>query len=337
MSVGIDIGSKSIKIVELIRDGKGWRLKASGVVGYKGLAPEYAKEDKDLALVAEALKKLVKEAKISSKDVSISLPEHNVYTRTIKFPPLTDAEIASAVKWEAEQYIPIPLSDAILQHQVVERKENVTPPHVSVLLVAVLRDVVEKYSKVIEMAKLNLVTVETELMSIVRALATEDMSVMIVDLGARSTDIAIAKNGQLYFSRSLQTAGEAFTRAIIQTLGIDETQAEEYKKTYGLNKTQLEGKIKTALEPVFRMVADEMKKAISYYQSGEQGETPRSIILTGGSAAMPEVATMLTRLLGIEVVVGNPFTKVFVAPEAVNALSGYAPLYSVAVGLAMRG
>lgn len=336
MAVGIDIGSKSIKVVELVRDGKGWRLKASGVVGYNGLAPEYAKEPKDMVVVAEALKKLVKEAKVSTRDVNISLPEHSVYTRTIKFPPLTDAEIASAVKWEAEQYIPIPLSDAVLQHQIIERKENVSPPHVSVLLVAVLRDIVEKYSKVVEMAKLNLVTVETELMSIVRSLATDDTPVLIADLGARSTDIAIAKNGQLFFSRSLQTAGEAFTRAIVQTLGIDETQAEEYKKTYGLNNTQLEGKIKGALEPVFRMVADEMKKAISYYQSSEQGESPRSIILTGGSAAMPEVATLLTRLLNIEVVVGNPFTKVFVAPEAVNALSGYAPLYAAAVGLAMR-
>ncbi|KKQ24409.1 MAG: Type IV pilus biogenesis ATPase PilM [Candidatus Woesebacteria bacterium GW2011_GWA1_37_8] len=337
MSVGVDIGSKSIKIVELVKDGKGWRLKASGVVGFKGLAPEYAKDEKDLSLVAEAIKKLYKEAKIGSKDVSISLPEHSVYTRTIKFPPLTDAEIASAVKWEAEQYIPIPLNEAILQHQIIERKENISPPHVSVLLVAVLREIVDKYAKVVDMAKLNLVSVETELMSIVRSLAIDEAPVMIVDLGARSTDIAIAKNGQLYFSRSLQTAGEAFTRAIVQNLGIDETQAEEYKKTYGMNKTQLEGKIKSALEPVFRMVADEMKKAISYYQSSEQGESPKSAILTGGSAAMPEVASVLTRLLGLEVVVGNPFSKVFVAPEAVNALAGYAPLYSVAVGLAMRG
>lgn len=337
MAVGIDIGSKSIKIVELVRDGKGWRLKSSGVVGYRGIAPEYAKDEKDLAVISEALKKLYKEAKINSKDVNISLPEHSVYTRRIKFPPLTDSEIASAVKWEAEQYIPIPLSESILQHQVIERHDNTSPPYVSVLLVAVLREIAERYAKVIEMAKLNLLAVETELMSASRSLATEEFPVMIVDLGAKSTDIAISKNGQLYFTRSLQTAGEAFTRAIVQTLGIDEVQAEEYKKTYGMVGSQLEGKIKSALEPVVRMVAEEMRKAMSYYQTSEQGESPKSIILTGGTAAMPEIAAVLTKILAVEVIVGNPFSKVFVAPEAVKALSGYAPLYSIAVGLAMRG
>lgn len=336
MSVGLDVGSTTIKIIELSKEGKGWRLKASGVVGYNGKAPEYTKDDKEIAPVAEAIKKLHKEAKISSKDIAIALPEAQVYTRTVKFPLLTDAEIASAVRWEAEQYIPIPIQEAIVQHSIIERRESTTPAEVLVLLVAAPKVLVEKYAKAIDMAGLNLVAVETELMSLVRSLAPTDQTVLIVDFGAKSTDIAVARRGMLSFSRSIPTAGEAFTRAVSQSLGVEEKQAEEYKRAYGLSQSKLEGKIKTALEPVFRTVADEMKKAIHFYQSEEKGDTPGSAILSGGTAGMPEVATVLTKMLGIEVIVGNPFSKITVDPEAVKSLAGYAQLYSIASGLALR-
>src|SRR3990167_1120925 len=94
--------------------------------------------------------------------------------------------------------------------------------------------------------------------------------------------------------------------------------------------------LKQALDPVFRVVSDEMKKAIHFYQSEEKGDSPTSAILAGGTAGMPEAASTLTKLLGIEVIVGNPFSKVSVDPQAVTQLAGYAPLYSIAVGLAMR-
>ena len=337
MSIGLDIGSKTVKIVELSTEGKTLNLKASGVVGYKGKSPEIAKDDKELAPLAEATKKLHKEAKISSKDVAIALPEQHVFTRTIRFPLLTDAEISSAVKWEAEQYIPIPINEAIIQHQILERREDVTPAQAVVLLIAAPKTLVQKYSKVITMSGLRLNTVETELLALTHSLAPVDQTVLIVDFGAQSTDIAIAKNGSLMFSRSISTAGEAFTRAVSQTLGIEEIQAEEYKRTYGLSENQLEGKIKAALDPIFRTVADEIKKAIHFYQSEEKGDSPCSAILSGGTAGMPNVASELAKLLGIEVVVGNPFSGVNVDPQAVKSLSGYAPLYSIAVGLAMGG
>ena len=336
MSIGLDIGSKTIKVVELVKEGSGWRLKASGVISYKGVTPEHMQEDKDFVPLVDAIKKLYKEAKISSKDVAIALPEPQVFTRSIKFPLLSDAEISSAVKWEAEQYIPIPVNEAVIQHQIIEKQEDASPPQTVVLLIAAPKELVEKYAKLVQMSGLNLIAVETGLMSLVRAHAPDDQVVLVVNFGARSTDIAISKNGQLIFSRSVATAGEAFTRAVSQVLGVEEQQAEEYKRAYGLSSTQLEGRIKKALEPIFRLVADEMRKAIHFYQSEEKGESPRSAILTGGTAGMPEAASALTKLLGIEVVVGNPFLKVAIDPQAVKALAGYAPLYSIAVGLAMR-
>jgi type IV pilus assembly protein PilM len=338
MSVGLDIGSRSIKIVELARSGPGWSLRSAGAVGYSGPAIEANLNDtKAIADLAGVLKKLAHDTKISNHDVAIALPETQVFTRLMQFPLLTDAEIASAVKWEAEEYVPIPIKDAIIEHQVLERLEGANPPQVLVLLIAVLKSLVENYVDVAGKAGLNVVGVETELISMTRALSPEGKSVLIVDFGARSTDIAIVKNGQLYFSRSVPTAGEAFTRAVAQSLGVSVQQAEEYKRTYGLSENQLEGKVGRALAPIFKVVAGEIKKAIHYYQLNIKGETPTMVIIAGGSAGLPGAAPMLTNLLGMEVVIGTPFGKIKLDPDAARGLANYAPLYSVAAGLAMRG
>lgn len=334
--VGIDIGSKTVKIVEVEAEGSNFGLKASGVVGYSGTTIEKMTDEKEMAQLGQIIKKLHSEAGVSSKEVAISIPEPQVFTRTIKFPLLTDAEIASAVKWESEQYIPIPVNEAIIQHTILERNEKSSPPEVLVLLVAAPRVVVEKYTKVVSLAGLTPVAVETELIALTRALAPTDKTVLLVDLGANSTNIAISKNGLLSFSRSIPIAGEAFTRAVAQGLGIAATQAEEYKKTYGLETTQLEGKIKGALSPVLRLVVDEIKKAISYYQTEEKGEPPTTLIVSGGTSGMPQIISMLTELTGMEISIANPFAKLSMDAETAKKLAPYAPLYAVAVGLAIR-
>lgn len=336
MSVGLDIGSKTIKVIELSKERGRFSLLASGIFAHRSKTPESFKEDKEFVDLAQGIKKLFREAKISSKEVAISLPETQVYTRTVKYPLLTDEEVASAVKWEAEQYIPIPVAEAIVQHKIIERREDTTPPQVSVLLIAAPRALVEKYARVVEMAGLYLDAVETDLLALVRALAPTNSTALLLDFGARSTDIAIARRGQLIFSRSIPTSGDAFTRALSQTLGIEELQAEEYKRTYGLNPNQLEGKIKTSLEPLLGLVSDEIRKAIHFYASEEKGDTPNQVILSGGSSGMPALASSLTKLLNLEVVIGNPFSKIELEPEVARSLAGYAHFYGIAVGLAMR-
>lgn len=333
--VGLDIGSKTIKIAELQKEGDSYSLSASGIIGYTGSPIEKMTDEKEIAALAAIIKKLHSETGAGSKDVAISLPEPQVFTRTIKFPMLTEAEIASAVKWEAEQYIPIPINEAIIQHTILRRNEKATPPEVSVLLVAAPRVVVEKYIKVVTTAGLNPVVVETELLALTRALAPHGRTVLLIDFGAGSTDIAIAHDTLLSFSRSIPVAGEAFTRAVSQGLRLTIPQAEEYKKTYGFDSKQLEGKVKGALEPVLRLVVDEIKKAAGYYQAEEKGEVPEAMIVSGGTSGMPEIVTALASLTGTEVLVANPFKNIRTDAETAKRLTPFAPLYSVAIGLAM--
>jgi len=338
MSVGIDIGTSSIKIVELSGSGKNTSLRAAGAVGYSG--PEIdpnMKDEKEMSNMAQLIKKLFKDTKISSKNVTLAIPETQAFTRIMQFPLLTDQEIASAVKWEAEEYIPIPLAEAIIEHQMLERREDAKPPHVMVLIIAVLKTLVERYVQILEMADLKVVAVETELTAMTRSLAPEKGTVMLIDFGSKSTDMSIVKNGMLYFTRSLPTAGLSFNRAVAQALNTNIQQAEQYKKTYGMDDKQLEGKVGQALLPIMKTIVQEIKKAIHYYQVNLKGEAPTSIVLSGGSAGMLGMIPLVANLSGIEVNMALPFSNIKLDDQSAKSLARVAPLYSVAVGLALRG
>ena len=332
--VGIDIGTKSIKIIELAKSGASWQLKSSGAVGYAGVSPDKTQNDDELNGLADVLKKIVSKVGITSKDVNLSLPEALVFTRVIKFPLLSEEEVSAAVKWEAEQYIPIPVNEAVIQYSILEKNEATA--QTSVLLVAAPKNVVEKYVKVARLAGLTPVSAETELTAIARSLSPDKGVSLLLDLGSSATDMSIIKDTKVVFTRSIPVAGEAFTRAVSQGLGITPQQAEEYKKTYGLSSNQLEGKVKAALEPVFRMVIDEIKKAVHFYQTEEKGDTPTSVVITGGASVMPDIVPFLTENLGIETVVGDPFSKITIDPETAKSLAPYSSIYGTAVGLAMR-
>ena len=334
MSVGLDIGTRTIKVIELEGEGN-FTLRASGVVAYSGDSIENLSDDQSTAAFAEIIMKLFKAAGVRSRDIAISLPESLVFTRTVSLPALTNQEVAAAIKWEAEQYIPIPVKEAIIQHQIMERDEG-PMGGVRVLLVAAPRTLVEKYIKVVNAARLNVVAVETELLSLARSTAPKNQTALLVDFGARSVDIAIAKNSQLVFSRSIPSAGEALTRALAQGLKISLKEAEEYKRTYGLSSNQLEGRVRQALASIIAGVIDEIKKSIHFYQSEEKGLAPTSTVISGGGAGMPELISYLSNALGTEVLIANPFSGVRVPENVVQTLAPYAPLYSIAVGLAMR-
>ena len=226
------------------------------------------------------------------------------------------------------------MTEAVVQHLVLEKKEG--SGEVLVLLVAAPKTVVEKYIKIVRLAGLNPISAETELVALSRSLAPPKGTSIILDLGANSTNMAIVKDTKVFFTRSIPVAGEAFTRAVAQGIGVSPEQAEEYKKTYGLSSSQLEGKVKNALDPVMRMVVDEVKKAIHFYQTEGQIDMPTSVVVTGGASFMPEIQTYLADLLGLETIIGDPFTRFHLDAETLKSLIQYTSYYGVATGLAIR-
>lgn len=334
---GLDIGTNTIKIAQVEKEtDKKFKLISAGLIptpqpGFQ------SQQDSDLIPLAQAIKKLHADAKITSKDVVFSLSESQVFSRIIEMPPMSEGELIQAVPWEAEQFVPMPMSDITLDWQIVSRAEkSKVGEKMKILIVAAPTALIKRYTTVLELAGLNVSAIETEMIAAVRALVSSSMPpTIVVNYGAKSCDIAMVIGGQIYFTRSVSTAGEALTRAISSSLALEPSQAEEYKKTYGLEEAQLEGKIKKTIAPVLDIVSGEIKKAILSWK--EKDSTPFSgLILCGGTAGLPQISSYLAAQLGIEVQTADPFALLKVDPNFIVKLRPNAPLFAVAIGLAEK-
>lgn len=340
-ALGIDIGTKYIKFVELEHLGKDrFHLLSVGLspVTSKGIESEAAIDQETLAV---GIKKLLKDGGVKTTTVIGALPETQVFTRIVQVPPLTERELISAIKWEAEQYIPLPLEEVQMDFSVVgESRDSQNNKKFDVLLVAAPKKFIERYLKILEMCELEVAALETEIISVSRSLlpsATEKpITAMIVNLGAKTTDLSIIKNGIIAFTRSIPTGGENLTKALSQDLGFPLPQAEEYKKTYGLKKDQLEGKVYNSLRPLYGIIVEEIKRSIAFFQNKFPDDVVSVIILSGGSAKLPGLVESLVEETGVETQVGNPWTRIDRDLKRFAKLDEEGSVFSVACGLAMR-
>lgn len=339
LSIGLDLGSNTIKVVELTKiDKQKYRLLSIGSVACPpgGLLSESKIEQE---AVAQAIKKLFKDAKISSPEARIALPESQVYTFVIETPALSEKELASSIKWEAEQYIPVPLDEVVLDWKILVQGNKQNEKN-QVLLVAAPRRITEKYQKVLELVGITTLSLETELIAASRCLQAsvpQLKTIMVVNLGAGTCDFSILNNGILLFTRSVGTGGNAMTRAIMQDLSLEEGQAEQYKKQYGIEEDKLEGKVANSLKPLINSIVEEMKKGIAFFKEKHAQEKLDVILLSGGLSLMPGLVSYLASKLEVETQIGNPLAFVEIDKKVQpNFTPLESSLYIVAIGLAMR-
>lgn len=332
---GLDIGATSMKIIWLDRQKNIYHLKSllTTVTPAKGMQSESSSDQQE---IAQAIQRLVVEAKITTRNVNISLPENQVFTKVIEMPSLSDKELSSAIYWEAEQHIPAQLSTLTLDYKVLRRRADTGK--MEVLLVGAPTDLIHRYQQILELAGLSVYILETEMLSVIRSLMppeTQTVS-LIVNIGALSTTLAIMQGGTVIFTYNIPLGGLAMDRAIASNFGFTLQQAEEYKKTYGINDQSLGGKISLALDPILKAMLTEVKKAIGYYSEKYKNESPLSqIVLTGGTSLLPGINVFFAANTGVETIIGNPF-KVVPMTGVPQELVEQGPHFSVAMGLAMR-
>lgn len=334
---GLDIGTTSIKVVWFSEQKEGLLLNAalSAPTPPKGMLSE---SPQDLETMAQAIKQIIEEGKITTPYVNVALPENQVYTKVIGMPALSDKELSSAIYWEAEQHIPVPLPNITLDWRVLEKpKEAQTEEKMQVLLVGAPTALLTKYQKILGMAGLTIVSMETEILSAIRALISkESPNTLIAQIGAVNTSLAIVKNGIVVFVYSVSTGGVAISRAIAADFGFTTDQAEAYKKTYGVSKEALEGKIGQTAQPILMSIISEIKKALSFYNEKYKNDAAiKQILLSGGTAKLPGVDTFFAEAIGVETVVANPWT-VLGSQNVAKEILDNATDYTIAVGLALR-
>ncbi|MBI5613528.1 type IV pilus assembly protein PilM [Candidatus Gottesmanbacteria bacterium] len=342
-TIGLDIGSHSIKLIELLEDKGVYTLHAAGLVPTP-VKIMSSNDTKDKEAVAVAIKKLFSDAVVSNRVVNIALPESQVFTRVIQMPKLSERELASAIQWEAEQYVPLPLDQVSLDYSLLQSSSKTggsvtdTGEMMDVLLVASPKILIEKYVQILELSDLTVSVAETEILAATRAMARTITSVknaIILSLGAQTSDMAIVRNGTLAFTRSISAGGEALSRALSQGFGFEQHQAEEFKRTYGLEKDKLEGKIVGATKPIMDTIVGEMKRAIAFFQERYKEERVQVVLLSGGTARLPGIVVYMAEQLGIETQIANPFIGIK-RDSRFLVLDAQGPTFTVAVGLALR-
>lgn len=342
ISVGLDIGFSSIKIVSLEKNGEQFKLISLGSIPspQPGIVSD---ADTDLEVLASAIKKLMTAANIEQKEVNAALPESRVFTRVIDdFPYLSDNDLSSAIRYAVEEFIPIPLTEVNLNWQVLYRSnqdKKSKDAKTVVLVIASPKNIVSKYVKVLSLADLRPKALETNTIAVTRSIVganTFSPPTLIAQLSATSTDFVIVSKGLIWLTRSISTGGMALTRSIAQHFNFEINQAEEYKKVYGLSQDQLEGKVFESLKPTVDILVGEFKRVIQAFEIKYPQNPIKRIVLSGGGARMPGFVVYLANNMGLEVQEADPWYSIVKDKSLVSKLAQDATSYSVAVGLALR-
>jgi type IV pilus assembly protein PilM len=337
-SFGLDIGATSLKLVMLEKQGETFILKAASIspVPPKGMLSESPLDEEEMA---QAISKAVKDAGVDAKLVNVALPENQVYTKVLEMPLLSDKELASAIYWEAEQYIPVPLSNITLAWNVLKRPQGTnTNEKMQVLMVGAPTALVNKYQKILQMAGFQINSMETEILATIRPLILSETfpTSLIVNIGAISTSFAIVRSGIMVFTYSMSVGGAAINRAIATDFNLTPEQAEEYKRVYGVSGKSLGGQIGKATEPILNSILGEIKKSIAFYLQKYKNDMPiRQIILSGGTAKLPGIELFFVSNAGIETAIANPW-KVLASQQIPKDVLDNGSDYAIAVGLAMK-
>ena len=328
----LDIGTHTIKAIS-VKNGKQIQvLKAVDIPNSLGLV--IPQSDQETTQFSEMIANLLNDYKLDASDVRLSLPESIIANKVIEVPVLTDAELASAVGWQAEQYIPIPKDDLSLEYQVLFRPDKKMPDaKMKVLLVASRKSFVRKLNDIFLNLGIEPTVMETQMFSVIRALnlRSDDPETLIVHMGASNLDLAVVANGMFDFIFSTKNGAQLLTNAIAQSFALDLKQAEEYKITYGLNPEQLDGKLIQVILPIVNNVVVEIQKALRYFSQLHPGQTIKRVVLSGGPAEMIGFSQYLAQQINTEVFLMAPFA------EAKGQIPETKHLhFTVCMGLVMR-
>ncbi|MEK7618781.1 MAG: type IV pilus assembly protein PilM [Patescibacteria group bacterium] len=364
--IGVDVGTSSIKLVELEKKSdNSVSLVTYGFVEHatrdvRGIGKE------DAPTVAQTIKLICEKAGTRSFSATAALPTYVVFTSLISLPPMTKDELDSAIHWEAKKIIPLPLEDIILDYKILSqgkkqpaglpfaKKEeppnpDAEPPDYKILITGAAKETVQVYTDIFQKSGLSLTSLETEMFALARALVGEEPGeVMIVEVGAAVTDIIIVQDGVPFLGRSIETGGNALTRAIMNSLHINEKRAEQLKRDIGVTLPSGSaptggGGVPAILRETLEPIIHEIRYTLNLYKAHSVTPSPTAtgivekIILTGGSALLPNLAATLSQSLDMRVILGDPWAHISYPADLKPVLQALGPKFSVAIGLAMRG
>jgi type IV pilus assembly protein PilM len=342
--LAIDIGTTSIKAIEIAKGDKRPRIVNYGILessGYLARANQ-ALQTSGLKIfeadIVEFLKTLTKEMRTSSTRAVASLPPFSVFTAVLDFPQMDKSDIDKAMVYQARQYVPLPLSEVALDwFQIGTYQDEKGFTHQKVMLVSVPNEQVQKYQRIFKAAGLQLAALEIESLSLARVFANDPTPTLVIDIGSRSTNIVFLEDGHLMFSGQSDFGGASLTQALAASLGVNPLRAEELKKERGIMNTGPTYELSTIMLPFLDAIIEEVKKIeFTYQQQLPMARKPERIVLAGGGANLLGIEKYFEREFGAPVVKSAPFTKFEYPADIEPFISELNPIMTVALGLGVK-
>jgi type IV pilus assembly protein PilM len=303
------------------------------------------------------LKSLFKEAGINAKEAIVAIPLRGSFLTTIKLPKIDEKEMDAMVKFEARKFIPVMIEEIEFDWWVLPpslkntaRQSQSSPQQlvdagspqkagemVDVLIVAIQKDLLNKYRQVVSSAGLGTVRFEIEIFSSIRSCIFRQTSpVMIIDFGASSTKFSIVDYGVLRTTpHSVDRGTQMLTSSIAKSMNISFGRAEEMKLQVGLSSRPEHKELVSVMEPTLNYIFSEGRQMMNIFKN-KTGETVGKVILSGGGALLGNITDMAVKNLGVECVTADPFAKAQYAPFLQEVLKQIGPSFSCAAGLALR-
>jgi len=340
---GLDLSDLSVKVVKLEDSGS-----CEYVVSYASVPiPAGCISDGEIQKkeqVILAIKKAIKIAgpeKIKTKKVICSLPETKAFLRVVSIPEMNESEMHEAIKWEMEANIPLPLEQVYYDWQILPKELLLEKNKTNLLVVAIAKNVVEQVLETLELAGLDPVGLEIESIAQARSLISEEnkqTKVLIVDIGDRRTSFSIAIDGFLCFTSSIPLCGQALTDAISKGMNISYSEAEKIKISYGIGNNFKNDPLFKLQQPILENLSQEIERSIDFYLTGlKYSKTIDKIILCGGGANTKGILPYLSKKLGREIEIGNPWINIKLGKNLPAIDKIQSVQYSTAIGLALKG
>lgn len=341
--LGVDIGTTSIKIAEISRGKQKPELKNYGVLESYGHLERINNAIQTSSLkiaendTAELIRHLLRKGNFKTRDAVASIPPFAVFASLLQLPQMSKEETASTMAYQMRQYVPLPASEVTFDwFKVGEFQDSDGFVKQHIFLISVPNEIISKYKAIFKMAGLELKALEMESLSIIRSLSFGDPTpTLIIDIGARSTNIAVLDQGALKYNYQTDFAGSSLTQALASGLGINIKRAEAIKKSKGLLGAGGEYELSTLMVPFLDAILKEVVRARNNYEKSFNSKIER-IILTGGGAKLLGIEKYCESQFNVPVVVGDSFSRIDYPGALEPLVRELGPSFSVAIGLGIR-
>ena len=343
-SLGLDIGSSSVKIMELAEEPKTGRQRLTAF-GMARLPPEAIVDGAvmNAGAIVDAIKDLIQKHRIKTKHVVAGVSGHSVIIKRVNLPAMSDEELEESIQWEAEQYIPFDINDVYLDVQRVQTVAD-DPGQMEVLLVAVRKELVNEYQALIQQAGLIPAVIDVDAFALANMFEANydepSDTIAMVNVGASNINIHVLRRGVSAFTRDVNMGGRQFTEEIQRTLNISYEEAEALK--VGGDERDAHAVVPEEIERVLSSVGDtlatEIHRSLDFYLSTSSDTQLSRIYLSGGASRTPGLARAISNLTNLPTEVVDPLRRLQVDERTFNPafLNDAGPQAAVVVGLALR-